>query len=150
MLCHGELYILRPRADHLTTFYLMVSIGGALGGLFVSLVAPLIFNGYWEFFVGLAMTIAIVMSLRGAYRAERSEWKSSADEAQMKGPPMREETSSQHGVASSPSVSIRPSQQTLRATQPAGTRNDIVARSRVIFFVFGLVSVMLVLVGSLF
>jgi hypothetical protein len=150
MLCHGELYILRPRADHLTTYYLMVSIGGALGGLFVSLIAPLIFNGYWEFFVGLAMTIAIVMSLRGAYRAERSEWKSSADEAQMKGSPMREETSSQHGVASSPSVSIRPSQQTLRATQPAGTRNDIVARSRFIFFVFGLVTVMLVLVGSFF
>ncbi|HKI54338.1 MAG TPA: fused MFS/spermidine synthase [Anaerolineales bacterium] len=66
MLCHGELYRLRPEADHLTTFYLMVSIGGAMGGLFVSLVAPLIFNGYWEFFVGLAMAIAIVLTvLRG-------------------------------------------------------------------------------------
>ena len=41
MLCHGELYLLRPAAQHLTTFYLMVSIGGALGGIFVSLVAPL-------------------------------------------------------------------------------------------------------------
>ena len=71
MLCHGELYLLRPAAEHLTTFYLMVSIGGALGGLFVSLVAPLIFNGYWEFFVGLAMTIAIVMSLRGGRRATK-------------------------------------------------------------------------------
>ncbi|MFN8405292.1 MAG: hypothetical protein U0V48_17340 [Anaerolineales bacterium] len=37
----------------------MVSIGGAFGGLFVSLIAPVIFNGYWEFFVGLAMTIGI-------------------------------------------------------------------------------------------
>jgi len=63
MLCHGELYRLRPKADHLTIFYLMVSIGGALGGLFVSLIAPLIFNGYWEFFVGLAMAIAILLTV---------------------------------------------------------------------------------------
>ncbi|HSB02012.1 MAG TPA: fused MFS/spermidine synthase [Anaerolineales bacterium] len=63
MLCHGELYLLRPSAEHLTTFYLMVSIGGAVGGIFVSLIAPLIFNGYWEFFVGLAMTIAILLTV---------------------------------------------------------------------------------------
>ena len=63
MLCHGELYLLRPAADHLTTFYLMVSIGGAFGGLFVSLMAPLIFNGYWEFFVGLAMTISVLLTI---------------------------------------------------------------------------------------
>jgi hypothetical protein len=63
MLCHGELYLLRPSAEHLTTFYLMVSIGGAFGGIFVSLIAPLIFNGYWEFFVGLAMTIAILLTV---------------------------------------------------------------------------------------
>ena len=63
MLCHGELYLLRPASAHLTTFYLMVSIGGAFGGIFVSLIAPLIFNGYWEFFVGLAMAIAILLTV---------------------------------------------------------------------------------------
>jgi spermidine synthase len=63
MLCHGELYLLRPHSEHLTTFYLMVSIGGAFGGIFVSLIAPLIFNGYWEFFVGLAMAIAILLTV---------------------------------------------------------------------------------------
>lgn len=63
MLCHGELYLLRPTAEHLTTFYLMVSIGGALGGIFVSLIAPLIFNGYWEFFLGLAMVIAMLLTM---------------------------------------------------------------------------------------
>jgi hypothetical protein len=62
MLCHGELYWLRPPAEHLTGFYLMVSVGGALGGIFVSLIAPLIFNGYWEFLVGLAMTMAVLLS----------------------------------------------------------------------------------------
>jgi hypothetical protein len=70
MLCHGELYLLRPSAKYLTTFYLMVSIGGALGGIFVSLIAPLIFNGFWEFFVGLAMTIAILLTI---LRAERHD-----------------------------------------------------------------------------
>ena len=70
MLCHGELYSLRPSAEHLTTFYLMVSIGGALGGIFVSLVAPVIFNGYWEFFVGLAMTIAVLLTV---FRPNRSK-----------------------------------------------------------------------------
>ena len=63
MLCHGELYLLRPGAEHLTRFYLMVSIGGAIGGFFVSLIAPVIFNGYWEFFVGLAMVIAILLTI---------------------------------------------------------------------------------------
>ena len=63
MLCHGELYLTRPSAEYLTTFYLMVSIGGALGGIFVSLIAPLIFNGYWEFFVGLATAIAILLTV---------------------------------------------------------------------------------------
>ena len=80
MLCHGELYLLRPASEHLTTFYLMVSIGGAFGGIFVSLIAPLIFNGYWEFFVGLAMAIAILLTViransTGPHRpASRLNW----------------------------------------------------------------------------
>jgi hypothetical protein len=40
MVCHGELYRLRPHPAHLTAFYLMVSIGGALGGIFINFVAP--------------------------------------------------------------------------------------------------------------
>ena len=64
MLCHGELVRLRPRVKHLTQFYLSVSIGGALGGVFVGLVAPQIFNGLWELYIGyfisgLAVLIAI-------------------------------------------------------------------------------------------
>lgn len=49
MLCHGEVVRLRPGARHLTLFYLLIAAGGALGGLFVSLVAPVIFNDFWEF-----------------------------------------------------------------------------------------------------
>ncbi len=61
MICHGELYRLRPHADHLTSFYLMVSLGGAAGGIFVNLIAPLIFTGYWEFYLGWATTMAILV-----------------------------------------------------------------------------------------
>jgi hypothetical protein len=53
MVCNGELYALRPPAAQLTRFYLWGSIGGALGGLFVTLIAPLIFKGYWELYFGL-------------------------------------------------------------------------------------------------
>jgi len=49
MACHGELYRLRPSPKHLTSFFLMISAGGALGGIFVALIAPLIFTHYYEF-----------------------------------------------------------------------------------------------------
>ena len=49
MVCHGELYKLRPEPVLLTRYFLTISAGGALGGLFVALVAPVIFDGYWEY-----------------------------------------------------------------------------------------------------
>jgi hypothetical protein len=48
MICHGELAKIRPGAHHLTTYYLIISFGGAAGGLFVNLIAPLIFKQYRE------------------------------------------------------------------------------------------------------
>ncbi len=61
MICHGELYQLRPPADQLTTFYLMSSLGGALGGVFVNFIAPALFNGYWEFYLGWLTTVFILV-----------------------------------------------------------------------------------------
>jgi SAM-dependent methyltransferase len=55
MTCHGELARLKPHPRYLTVFYLMVSAGGAAGGMFVGLVAPAVFNGYFEFPVGLML-----------------------------------------------------------------------------------------------
>lgn len=82
MVCHGELHLLRPAAERLTSFYLMVSVGGAFGGLFVSLIAPMIFNGYWEFFIGLAMTTAIVLTvLRKPTRVAPRERFSATEES---------------------------------------------------------------------
>ncbi len=51
--CHGELYVRRPAPRHLTAFYLTISAGGALGGLFVVVFAPLVFVGYHELGIGL-------------------------------------------------------------------------------------------------
>ena len=53
MVCHGELVRLKPPTQFITSFYLHVAAGGALGGAFVSLLAPHIFNGYWEYHLGL-------------------------------------------------------------------------------------------------
>ncbi len=46
---HGRMYDLRPSADRLTFFYLVMSAGGALGGLFTALIAPLLFDWVWEY-----------------------------------------------------------------------------------------------------
>ena len=53
MLCHGELARRRPSPRHLTLFYVMISLGGALGGVFVALIAPRIFVTYLELELGL-------------------------------------------------------------------------------------------------
>jgi SAM-dependent methyltransferase len=54
MFCHGELAGLKPHPARLTSFYLMISLGGATGGLFVALVAPHVFPGYFELPIALA------------------------------------------------------------------------------------------------
>src|ERR1022692_3037683 len=54
MVCHGEWARLKPHPRHLTGFYVIVSLGGALGGLFVGLFAPYVFHAYYEFPIGLA------------------------------------------------------------------------------------------------
>ena len=65
MVCHGELAKRKPHPRYLTLFFLMVSLGGAIGGIFVALVAPRIFPNYWEMpiaIAGLGVLIAIVLS----------------------------------------------------------------------------------------
>ena len=53
MVCHGELVLLKPEPRRLTEFYLFVAAGGALGGVLVSIVAPLIFRSFFEWQLGL-------------------------------------------------------------------------------------------------
>jgi len=65
LFCHGELYRMRPPPRHLTAFYLIVSAGGALGGLLVAVVAPLAFNAYYELGIGLVV-LGLLAALRFA------------------------------------------------------------------------------------
>jgi len=62
---HGELASLQPSTRFLTSYYLLVAAGGALGGLFVAGVAPLLFRGLWELhatlFVGAAAYVAALL-----------------------------------------------------------------------------------------
>lgn len=60
MVCHGELVRRKPPVRHLTLFYLMLSVGGALGGTFVGLIAPTIFNAYFELPIGLFLCAALI------------------------------------------------------------------------------------------
>ena len=49
MVCHGELSRNRPPVSQLTEFYLMMSIGGVVGGAFNTLIAPVVFDGILEY-----------------------------------------------------------------------------------------------------
>ena len=71
IVCHGELARLKPHPRYLTGFYLTLSFGGALGGLFVALLAPRIFSGYYELPLGLA--VCTLLALFVLYRDPEAE-----------------------------------------------------------------------------
>ena len=63
MVCHGELARLKPHPGRLTSFYVMIALGGALGGLFVALIAPHVFSGFYELPIGLAACACVVLAV---------------------------------------------------------------------------------------
>jgi hypothetical protein len=63
MFVHGELVARKPSPAHLTRFYLMVSLGGAIGGLLVGIAAPLLFSWYWELPIALTIVAALGVTL---------------------------------------------------------------------------------------
>ncbi|MBI2290321.1 MAG: fused MFS/spermidine synthase [Betaproteobacteria bacterium] len=69
MFCHGELAQLKPAPRFLTTYYLMISLGGAVGGLLVGLVAPHLLTGYFELGIGLVACALLLL-----YRTFRIAW----------------------------------------------------------------------------
>lgn len=72
MVCHGELVRLKPHASKLTSFYMTLSAGGASGGIFVGLLAPLLFNGYFEWQLGICACILVFLE---SYLQSYSFWK---------------------------------------------------------------------------
>ena len=59
MVCHGELSLSRPAPRYLTTFFLIVSAGGVLGGFSVGIAASYLLRGYYE--LGLVLTLVAVL-----------------------------------------------------------------------------------------
>jgi hypothetical protein len=62
MTCHGELARSRPAARYLTGFYLSIAGGGALGGVFVAIVAPRVFTSFAEYPIALAAACCLVFA----------------------------------------------------------------------------------------
>lgn len=71
LACHTELHRRRPGPLRLATFYLVMSFGGFVGGVFVGLVAPTFFDGLYEFGIGIALSIGTLFC---AWRTEISSW----------------------------------------------------------------------------
>jgi len=67
MFCHGELARMKPDPRFLTRFYLMLSVGGALGAVLVAIVAPLTLPGYFEVNVALVLLALLVLVQLGGW-----------------------------------------------------------------------------------
>ena len=79
MVCHGELAGLKPQSAYLTSFYLMIAAGGAIGGAFVVVVAPRLFNDDYELMFAAVAIVFVVLGMiyrepgEHAYRFMRKE-----------------------------------------------------------------------------
>jgi len=71
LVCHGELARSRPDARDLTEFYLWISLGGVLGGLFDALVAPLLFPDIWEY----PLMLVAACAMRPAGSGGKAGWR---------------------------------------------------------------------------
>lgn len=75
MICSGELILLRPAPEKLTLFYLVIAFGGALGGIFVNIIALAVFKKWWDFYLPLGMISILAIGLTiNQYLSLRSKW----------------------------------------------------------------------------
>ncbi|MCC9599809.1 fused MFS/spermidine synthase [Stieleria sp. JC731] len=81
LLCHGEVARLKPATNRLTLYYAMLSAGGALGGIIVAIVCPLLLNNHAElpFFVALvtALTFLLFFACKG-WNQPNYDWAAAA------------------------------------------------------------------------
>ena len=70
MVCHGELARRRPAPAYLTSFYLMVSVGGAIGGLLIGFAAPYFLNALYDLPIVVSLTSFLLVYLLWMGRAK--------------------------------------------------------------------------------
>lgn len=78
LLCHGEVARLKPTPERLTVFYAMLSGGGALGGIIVAVVCPLMLNSYAELTVSLSAAATLSFLIFFATRSwttQQYDWQ---------------------------------------------------------------------------
>ena len=79
MVCHGEVYRMRPAPRFLTSFYLFMAVGGAAGGVFVGIVSPLAFHSYaelnWGFWLLTALVLGIHLCEKTEVRWRNRRWR---------------------------------------------------------------------------
>jgi hypothetical protein len=68
MVCHGAIALDRPGTIHLTEFYLWISFGGVLGGIFNAIVAPLVFPTLTEYSLVLVLSVLLLAWTEGGIR----------------------------------------------------------------------------------
>ena len=79
MVCHGELARRQPHPSHLTAYYLMLAVGGALGGLFVGVIAPYFFNSNYELSIGIVLTgLVVAVAIIPDLRFPRPAWRAAS------------------------------------------------------------------------
>ena len=71
MFCHGELAKRKPEPAALTSYYLMLAAGGAAGGAFVAVLAPVVFTGYYELQVALTGCVILALTMLYGYARPR-------------------------------------------------------------------------------
>lgn len=72
MACHRELADSRPRAEYLTEFYLWMSLGGVLGGVFNVLLAPMLYDRVLEYPLAIIVALGLRPMSRSRGRARRA------------------------------------------------------------------------------
>lgn len=71
MACHGRMAATRPSADKLTGYFLLTSVGGALGGVFNAIIAPLVFDQVYEYIFTFMLTTALGLGFARARNTPR-------------------------------------------------------------------------------
>lgn len=72
LFCHNALYQKKSPPRYLTSFYLSISLGGVLGGIFTATIAPWIFNQYWEY--PLCIVFAVMLVIVSIYSDKRNQF----------------------------------------------------------------------------